>query len=373
MKKLIKGLLPIFILIFLLLMPPTDLFPTAINTVCAAKIKLNYKNRILLKGEKFTLHLLSAKEQPEYHSTDPLVASVNKRGVITAKNAGTALIKAVTQKKTYTCKITVHDTMDIIVFAGQSNMTNVGQASQAPSVTLGTAYEAVPKKNQMYHLTEPFGVGLAGKKINKKTQGATLVSAFANAYYKQRKTPILSMNTAKGGTSIGQWSASYYKDITRDVAKMEKLLKKKKLKKGHVYIVFFQGENDAMNSIVSSVYRKYLEKFMENIQRNSDVSRCFIIRIGNNIKNPESFDKIAAVQTLLCMEDKRFVMASTIASGFGASYYQADGVHLTQKALNQIGTQAGKNTGIYAKTGKEPSMKDPRYHNTYKSKCNETY
>lgn len=373
MKKYTKGFLLIFTLILMLFVPPTDLFPSAIHTVYAAKIKLNATSCILLKGEKFTLNLLSTKEQPEYISSNPLVATVNKRGVITAKTAGTAHIKAVTNKKTYTCKVTVHDTMDIIVFAGQSNMTNVGQASQAPSVTPGTAYEAIPKKNKISHLEEPFGVGQINKKANKNTQGATLVSAFANAYYKQTKTPMLAMNTAKGGTSIGQWSSSYYKDITQNVKKMEKLLKKKKLKKGHVYVVFFQGENDAMNSIVSSVYRKHMEQFMENIQRESDVSRCFIIRIGNNIKNPESYDKIAAVQTLLCMEDKRFVMASTIASGFGASYYQADGVHLTQKALNKLGTQAGKNAGIYAKTGKEPSMKDPRYNNTYESKCNETY
>lgn len=372
MKISQKRILIFIFLITMLFMPPAAIFPSAaaLNTVSAAKIKLNAKSHIMLKGEKFTLDLLSTKEKPVYQSTNPLVATVNANGVIKAKGAGTAYIKVKTAKKTYKCKITVHDTMDIIVFAGQSNMTNVGNASQAPDVTPGTAYEAIPKKNRISHLTEPFGVGQPKSSLKKSAQGATLVSAFANAYYKQTKTPILAMNTAKGGTSIGQWSTSYYKEITNNIKKMEKLLKKKGLKKGHVYVVFFQGENDAMNSIVSSIYRKHMEQFMTNIQQNSDASRCFIIRIGNDLKNPGNYDKIAAVQTLLCMEDKRFVMAATIASGFGASYYQADGVHLTQTGLNKVGTQAGKNAGIYANTGKEPSMKDPRYNNTYHSKCN---
>ncbi|MBR1693373.1 MAG: hypothetical protein IJ711_11465 [Lachnospiraceae bacterium] len=361
------------VLVLLLSMTPLSsiLFPQkTIQTVKASGIHLNVRKRILLKGEKFTLILKGTKNKPVFASADPAVATVSKKGVVRAVGGGETIITARTAKKTCRCKITIHDTMDIIVFAGQSNMTNVGRASEAPDVTPGTAYEAIPKSGKISHLVEPFGVGQKKTTAKKSAQGATLVSAFVNAYYKKAKTPVLAMNTAKGNTSIGQWSASYYKEIVTDVRAMEKLLRKKGLKKGNVYVVFYQGENDAMNSIVTTVYRKHMELFMSNIQSECDVSRCFIIRISNDLNNLESYDKIAAVQTRICMEDPRFVMAATIGSSFGVSYYQGDGVHLTQKALNKVGEQAGRMTGTYTVTGKEPSMKDPRYHNTYRSLCN---
>lgn len=373
MKLLKKGVVLLLFAILLSVTPVSDYLPTDIHIqdVYAAKMKLNETKRIMLKGEKFTLFLKGTKKTPVFTSTNKSVATVSKKGSVKAVGAGSAKIHVTLDAKVYTCKITVHDTMDIIVFAGQSNMTNVGNASKAPDVTPGTAYEAIPKKDKISPLTEPFGVGQKKTSAKKSQQGGTLASAFANSYYKQTKTPILAMNTAKGGTSIGEWSTSYYQEVTKSINAMEKLLKKKGLKKGHVYVVLFQGENDAMNSVVSSVYRKHMEQFMTNVQKHSDASRCFVIRIGHDLKSPGSYDKIAAVQTTLCMEDRRFVMAATNASGLKASYYQADGVHLTQEGLNKVGAQAGKNAGYYAKTGIEPSMKDPRYNNTYESKCND--
>lgn len=342
----------------------------SIQTVTAAAARLSDTGRILLKGEKFTLTLKGTGVRPVFLSQNPAVASVSKGGIVKGVGAGKTTILVTTGQKTYRCRITVHDTMDIIVFAGQSNMTNVGKASDAPDVTPGTAYEAIPKKSKISHLTEPFGVGQPKSKAPKSQQGASLASAFVNAYYKKTRTPVLAMNTAIGGTSIGEWSSSYYQSVVKDVKAMEKLLKTKKLKKGHVYMVFYQGENDAMNSVVTTVYRKHTELLFQKIQNRCDVSRCFIIRISNDLRDMESYDKIAAVQTRLCMEDPRFVMAATIGSSFDRRYYQGDGVHLTQEALNKLGTQAGKMTGAYAVTGQEPSMKDPRYKNTYYSLCN---
>lgn len=371
MKTNIKRHIKRFIVLCITTLLLTFFIPSPnLKTVQAAGTKLNKKQQILLKGEKFTLSLKGTAEKPQFTSLDPDIATVSQRGVVKGVGAGETVITATISSKTYSCKVTVHDTMDIIVFAGQSNMTNVGKASQAPSVTAGTAYEAIPKKGKISPLQEPFGVGQIKTKAKRNAQGATLVSAFVNAYYKQTKTPVLAMNTAKGGTSIGEWSGSYYKNVVKDVKAMEKLLKKKGLKKGHVYMVLYQGENDALNSIVSYNYRSHMELFMKNVQDKCDVERCFVIRISNDMHNLSTYDTIAATQTKLCMEDPRFVMVSTIGSGFTSSYYQSDGIHLNQKGLNKVGTQAGKMAGTYVVTGVEPSMKDPRYHNTYQSKCN---
>lgn len=365
MNKQMKIFIRLFIATLLLVwfIPNQDL-----GTVHATK--LNNKQQILLKGEKFTLKLKGTSEKPSFSSLNPNVATVSKRGVVKGVGNGKTVITATISNKTYSCKVTVHDTMDIIVFAGQSNMTNVGRANQAPTVTAGTGYEAIPKKGKISPLKEPFGVGQIKTKAKRSEQGATLVSAFVNAYYKKTKTPVLAMNTAKGGTSIGQWSGTYYKNVAKDVKAMEKLLKKKGLKKGHIYVVLYQGENDALNSIVSTIYRNHMELFMKNVQANCNAERCFVIRISNTMHDLSTYDTIAAAQTKLCMEDPRFIMVSTISSGFNSSYYQRDGIHLNQKGLNKVGTQAGKMAGTFVVTELEPSMKDPRYKNTYQSKCN---
>lgn len=360
----------LFLLVFLLLLSPLpDFLPTSAGTVHAAKAKLNYTKKNLLVGESFSLKTTSGKAAA-FSSQNPQVASVTKKGTVKGMKAGTTRITLLTTTgKTYSCKVTVRDEVDLIIFAGQSNMTNVGKAAEAPALKDGAGYEVLLTKKKLSPLREPFGVEQKGKVT--KNSGGTLVSAFTNAYFSQTKTPIVATNTARGGTSIGEWSGSYYKNVVSATQKTERILKKQGIKVRHRYVVFFQGENDATYNISTAAYQQHLALMMGHIQSKADIEKCLLIRIGNDLNNPTSYNRIAAAQTIICMDNPNFVLVSTIASGLDKSYYQGDGVHFTQKGLNKIGTQAGTMAGKYAKTGKEPSMKDPRYNNTYTSNCNE--
>lgn len=364
-----KGLRIFVFALLLALSPLTGAIPSLPGTVQAAPSKLNYQSKNLLVGETFTLIPKTGKAA-SFSSSSPAVATVSKSGKVKGKKAGTARITVTTTAgKKFTCKVTVRDEVDIIIFAGQSNMTNVGKASKAPALKDGAGYEVLFTKKKLSPLREPFGVEQKGKVT--KNSGGTLASAFANAYFAQTGVPIVAANTARGGTSLGEWSGSYYKKVIDSANKTKKILKKQGIKVRHCYMVFFQGENDATYDISTAAYQQHLMLMLGRIRQKSDIEKCLIIRIGNDLNDPTSFNRIAAAQTTICMDNRDFVLISTIASGFDKTYYQGDGIHYTQEGLNKIGKQAGSMAGKYAKTGKEPSMKDPRYNNTYRSNCNE--
>ena len=366
--KLKKGFGMIIFALLLSLSPLANAMPHVPGTVQAAPSKLNYTTKNLLVGETFSLKPKSGKAI-SFLSSNPSVATVSKNGKVKGKKAGTARITVVAATgRKFNCKVTVRDEVDIIIFAGQSNMTNVGKASKAPALKDGAGYEPLFSKKKLSPLREPFGVQQKGKVT--KDSGGTLASAFANAYFAQTKTPIVATNTAKGGTSLGQWSGSYYKNVIKSTKNTEQILKKQGIKVRHCYMVFFQGENDATYDISTAAYQQHLMIMLGRIREKSSIEKCLIIRIGNDMNAPTSFNRIAAAQTTICMENRDFVLISTIASGFDKTYYQGDGLHFTQEGLNKIGKQAGTMAGKYAKTGKEPSMKDPRYKNTYRSNCN---
>ncbi len=367
--KLKKGFGILIIALLLALSPLGTSISALPETVEAAPSRLNYTSKNILVGETFSL-LPKKGKAASFSSANPSIATVSKKGKVQGKKAGSTRITVTTTAgKKISCKVTVRDEVDIIIFAGQSNMTNVGKASKAPVLKDGAGYEVLFTKNKLSPLREPFGVQQKGKIT--KDSGGTLASAFANAYFTQTGVPIVASNTARGATGLGQWSTSYYKKVINSANKTKRILKKQGIKVRHCYMVFFQGENDATYDISTFAYKQHLMIMLGRIREKSDVEKCMIIRIGNNMNSPKTFDRIAAAQTSICMENRNFVLISTIASGLDKSYYQGDGLHFTQEGLNKIGKQAGTMAGKYAQTGKEPSMKDPRYNNTYRSNSNE--
>ena len=79
--------------------------------VKTTKIKGLKSKETLKKGEKLTLKPvispLTSQEKVTYKSSNKKVATVSKKGVITAKKKGTAKITVKSGKKSYTVKVTV--------------------------------------------------------------------------------------------------------------------------------------------------------------------------------------------------------------------------------------------------------------------------
>ena len=354
----------------LLLFTPvsSDVFPqTTLVAEAAPKSILNYKTKHLIKGEHFTLQA-DTNKKVTYTSKRPAVASVSNKGVVKAKKAGTTVITVKVGQKKYNCKVTVKDTVDLILFAGQSNMTGRGSKSLAPKLTDGAGYECktVTNPNELSPITEPFGLLQdSGTMKDGDLRTGSMVTAFVNEYYKKTKVPVVGVSATVVGSGRVSWSTTHYKEAAKRLNKAQKALTKKGLKIRHIYMVYMQGENDGFAKSSVKEYTKSLKLMYNNMKKQTDVEACMIIRIGTYIPQPSLYNKVIKAQTQLCKKDEDFVLISAKAASFTSSYYQEDGLHLTQKGLNTLGKDAGKYAAIYANTGTEPSMKDPKYKNTY--------
>ena len=143
--------------------------------------KLNKKSAVLYPGQKLSLSLKNAKSgKQNWSSSDPKVATVNAKGMVTAKKPGAVNIRVKTGGKTYTCRVTVKK-----VFTVSSSKLSVAKGKkETVTVTCGKKLELKYKiknkktvsckwkkgKGTTYTLT------IQGKKKGKTT--VTLTNSF---------------------------------------------------------------------------------------------------------------------------------------------------------------------------------------------------
>lgn len=291
-------------------------------------------------------------------SSNPKVVAVSNAGQLVAKKAGTAKVTHITgtTKKIYTVKVNAE--VDLIIFAGQSNMCGSGgSASLAPTPQYGTAYEfdITTKSKRTILMKEPFGEGTNRTNgldsSGQYSTSGTLVSAFCINYYKQTKTPVVGISSAWGGSSTNTWLNRGLVTQTRKNLKLaKKTLKKNKVKIRHIYMVWYQGESDAMQGISPSTYISRMKKIYKKMNA-VGVEKIFVIRIGHDRTSPGLNSTIMEAQEKLCAKNKNFVLVSKKAATYiQAPYaYYSDTIHLNQYALNEVGYEAGKAAGKYVK------------------------
>lgn len=291
-----------------------------------------------------------------FESSNTKVVVVANSGQMKAKKAGTAKITHTTgtTKKIYT--VNVSDEVDLIVFAGQSNMCGSGgNASQAPTPKSGTAYEfdITTDSNRTILMKEPFGEGTNRANgldsTGRYSTKGTLVSAFCINYYKQTKTPVVGVSCAWGGSSTNTWlSRGLVSKTQKNLKLAKKQLKKNKIKIRHIYMVWYQGESDAMQGVSESTYISRMKKIYKKM-KSVGVEKVFVIRIGHNLAAPDINYSIMKAQDKLCAKNKNFVLVSKKASKYLDRSCYSDTIHLNQKSLNAVGYEAGKAAGKYVK------------------------
>lgn len=87
------------------------IFTSLAITPAASKTepKLNKTKATIEVGKTLTLKVKNTKDTIKWSSSNKNVATVSKKGVVTAKAEGNATIKAIVSKKTLKCKITVYE------------------------------------------------------------------------------------------------------------------------------------------------------------------------------------------------------------------------------------------------------------------------
>ncbi len=106
MKLLKKFVLAILITIVALVIVP-KIMPEWQNTVSAASIKLNKKEKTIYEGNTYKLKVIGTNKKVKWSSSNKKVATVNSKGKVTAKYNGTAIITAKVGNKKLNCKINV--------------------------------------------------------------------------------------------------------------------------------------------------------------------------------------------------------------------------------------------------------------------------
>ena len=268
--------------------------------------------------------------------------------------------------------------VDVILFAGQSNMSGLGDASLAPEVPEGVGYEfrAMTDPTRLYPLKEPFGEnehnpGMCDDRGLLERTGS-LVSAFVNSYYEQTHTPVVAVSASRGSSKLKTWmkegNGLFLDAGQRLDSCLQYLNSSPDYRIRHIYMVWLQGESDTSAQNTPEDYEKGLTQLFDNFKI-LGVEKCFVIRIGLDLeRDSKGIDHVIQAQTDLCRSSGDFILVSTQAVTLVEKGMMQDRMHYTQEGYNLIGEEAGANAGSYVATGKEPSMYDPYYDEEYEGK-----
>ncbi len=235
-------------------------------------------------------------------------------------------------------------TVDLVIFAGQSNMSGRGgNAKAAPGVATDSGYEfrigTCP--TGLYPVTEPFGVYSNGYLCDPPIlRGGSLVSSFMNAYYKGCGVPAMGFSAARGGTSIGYWqTAPVQAELTDKYNTINAWCTTNHVFIRRKYVVWLQGETDGVANIDKETYKTGLVNVFSTLF-SKGLDQVFIIPIGQYVGLPGTYDKVRAADMELCASDPRFTLGSDALGQLPATYIP-DGCHYNQAALNIAGSQCG--------------------------------
>lgn len=363
MKKITKKIMSICMLICASLLFVMPVLADEVSGNSTEPIKYT------VTKEKEVRHILAGEDNfvasiiPEdaiVTSSNTKIVQVANSGLMHAKKPGKATITMVSDmnKTKYIVNVDVISEVDLIIFAGQSNMCGSGgNKAQAPTPAAGTAYEfdVATGSKKCLSMKEPFGQG------TNRQQGfdddkvysvsGTLVSAFSIAYYKQTKVPVVGVPAAWGGSSTNTWlNRGLVKETQRRTKMAKAYLKKNNIKIRHIYMVWYQGESDAQQGYAPEKHMSNMKQIYKKM-KTVGVEQIMIIQIGRDANNPEAGYPIMQAQAKLCKQDNHFTFVSGKAKSFLDDFwgYYYDSIHINQTGLNIIGKEAGTNAGKYAK------------------------
>jgi hypothetical protein len=133
-------------------------------------------------------------------------------------------------------------------------------------------------------------------------------------------------------------------------------------------MMWCQGENDS--STPSADYKASFSAML-GAMKTAGIEKCFLARIGEyNNGGSTAYSAMIQCQTEMGQEMADVIMCTTDLASFRDRGLMKDKYHFYQAAYNEMGRYSGANIGVYVKTGKEPTMYDPKYNNLYYSHKN---
>lgn len=261
----------------------------------------------------------------------------------------------------------INETVDLALFAGQSNMSGRGEAAKAVmcDVDAGFEYKAISNPNILVPVTEPFGLNedKAGEIADYDSTGKTkrsgsMVSAVVDEYYKQTGRQLVAVSASIGGTSTAQWKEKYIGDAVGRLDAAKGFLTANGIRIGRIFVVWCQGETDGDNNVSAQTYTENTKELLRRMQEHG-AQQCFMVQTGhynyvdypngNNGIDGAAFDQrygvIRTAQEELCANEETFVMAGSLEPYISS---MKDQYHYWQSAYNEVGKTVGKTiAGFY--------------------------
>lgn len=248
-------------------------------------------------------------------------------------------------------------TVDLVIFAGQSNMAGGGgDAGSAPSVPHDQGYEFRYGKcpTGLYDITEPFGIYQNGYLSDPDgIRKGSLVSSFCNAYYKATGVPVLAFSATRSGSSINYWlTPEVQGELSSKFDLVNAWCSSNHINIRKRYVVWLQGETDAMAGMNSETYEAGLSgAFTPLIGKGLD--QVFVITIGQVGGMPGAYDLIANAQINLCNNSPYFTLGTDVLRIL-PDVYIPDTIHYNQSALDTAGAQAASTAALFTKATTMP-------------------
>lgn len=236
-------------------------------------------------------------------------------------------------------------TVDLIVFAGQSNMSGAGgngvlASKVAPNA--GFEFRSSSDPTGFYPITEPFGARENGYLSDPAVlRGGSLVSSFISTYYSRTGTPVVAVSASRGGSDSAYWaSAGVRQDLLSKYLAAKNYLTANGYTIRHRYLVFLQGESDSNGKVTPAQYTANLEAAFSGVF-NAGLEQVFIITPGHAQGGIVNYDEVVATQEKMCAGSNKYTLASELLRTLPlTAEYMADAVHYNQKALNMVGANA---------------------------------
>lgn len=243
-------------------------------------------------------------------------------------------------------------TVDLVIFAGQSNMAGGGgNAAAAPSVPRDHGYELRLGKcpTGLYDITEPFGIYQDGYLSDPDgIRKGSLVSAFTNTYYKATGVPVLAFSATRSGSSVTYWqSLPVQEELSQKFDFVNAWCASNHVAIRRRYVVWLQGETDAMAGMSTATYEEALTSVFDPLFKKG-LEQVFVVTIGQVAGMPGAYDNIANAQIDLCVKNPHFTLGTDVLRTLPDAYIP-DTIHYNQTALNTAGTQAGTVAAMFSK------------------------
>lgn len=176
------------------------------------------------------------------------------------------------------------ESVDLVLFAGQSNMAGRGCAAEAAAcpAEAGWEYRAVSAPDALYPIGEPFGrnENVPGALDDGAKKTGSMVSAFAAEYHRLSGRRLVCVSASKGGTSSQEWEDGLAADAAARLARARSHLRTIGCTPQRTLVLWCQGETDGDHAVTAAQYRGRFERIWA-LLRQAGAERCGLIEIGH--------------------------------------------------------------------------------------------